>query len=45
MLLRNSGKTDAIKVGKKFINFQFLKFISVDDKTILRRQEIPFKAT
>lgn len=34
------GKTDAIEVGKKFINFPFLRFISVDDEIIRRSQVI-----
>ncbi|HKJ96231.1 MAG TPA: type II toxin-antitoxin system VapC family toxin [Thermoplasmataceae archaeon] len=28
------GKTDAIEVGKKFLNFPFLRFISVDDDVL-----------
>lgn len=34
------GKTDAIEVGKKFINFPFLRFITVDDEIIRRSQVI-----
>lgn len=33
------GKTDAIEVGKKFINFPFLRFIPVDDE-IMRRSQV-----
>lgn len=35
---RTLGKTDAIEVGKKFINFPFLRFIPVDE-VILRRSQ------
>jgi len=34
------GKTDAIEVGKKFINFPFLRFVAVDDEIIRRSQVI-----
>ncbi len=34
------GKTDAIEVGKKFLNFPFLRFIPVDDEIIRRSQVI-----
>jgi len=30
------GKTDSIEVGKKFLNFPFLRFIPVDDEIIRR---------
>ncbi len=33
------GKTDAIEVGKKFINFPFLRFIPVDDE-IMRKSQV-----
>ena len=34
------GKTDSIEVGKKFLNFPFLRFIPVDDEIIRRSQPI-----
>jgi len=34
------GKTDSIEVGKKFLNFPFLRFIPVDDEIIRRSQVI-----
>ena len=34
------GKTDAIEIGKKFINFPFLRFIPVDDEIMRRSQAI-----
>ncbi|MHB1492120.1 MAG: type II toxin-antitoxin system VapC family toxin [Thermoplasmataceae archaeon] len=34
------GKTDAIEIGKKFINFPFLRFVPVDDEIIRRSQVI-----
>ena len=34
------GRTDAIEVGKKFINFPFLRFISVDDEIIRKSQSL-----
>ena len=34
------GKTDSIEVGKRFLNFPFLRFIPVDDEIIRRRQVI-----
>ena len=34
------GKTDSIEVGKKFLNFPFLRFIPVDDEIIRRGQVI-----
>ena len=37
---RTLGKTDAIEVGKKFVNFPFLRFIPVDDVIIRRSQVI-----
>lgn len=37
---RAMGITDAIEVGKKFINFPFLRFIPVDDEIIRRSQVI-----
>ena len=36
------GKTDAIEVGKKFINFPFLRFVAVDDE-IIRRSRLSVK--
>lgn len=37
---RTLGKTDAIEIGKKFLNFPFLRFIPVDDEIIRRSQII-----
>lgn len=37
---RTMRKTDVIEVGKKFINFPFLRFIAVDDEVIRRSQVI-----
>ena len=37
---RTLGKTDSIEVGKKLINFPFLRFITVDDEIIRRSQVI-----
>ena len=37
---RTFGKTDSIEVGKKFINFPFLRFIPVDDEIIRSGQVI-----
>jgi hypothetical protein len=37
---RTLGKTDAIEVGKKFINFPFLRFIPVDEEIIRRSRVI-----
>ena len=37
---RAFGKTDSIEVGKKFLNFPFLRFIPVDDEIIRRSQVI-----
>ncbi|MHB1649897.1 MAG: type II toxin-antitoxin system VapC family toxin [Thermoplasmataceae archaeon] len=37
---RTLGKTDAIEVGRKFLNFPFLRFIPVDDEIIRRSQVI-----
>ena len=34
------GKTDSIEVGKRFLNFPFLRFIPVDDEIIRRSQVI-----
>ncbi len=34
------GKTDAVEIGKKFINFPFLRFVTVDDEIIRRSQVI-----
>ena len=37
---RTLGKTDAIEIGKKFLNFPFLRFIAVDDEVIRRSQAL-----
>jgi predicted nucleic acid-binding protein len=37
---RTLGKTDAIEIGKKFLNFPFLRFIAVDDEIIRRSQAL-----
>ena len=37
---RTFGKTDSIEVGKRFLNFPFLRFIPVDDEIIRRGQVI-----
>ena len=34
------GKTDSIEVGKRFLNFPFLRFVPVDDEIIRRSQVI-----
>ena len=42
---RTLGKTDSIEIGRKFLNFPFLRFIPVDDEIIRRSQVIREKSS